>query len=113
MKCVEALEKLIENAIKFNDKEKRQVRIAGRSDGETIMLEIIDNGKGIPSEEYGRIFQKFYQVEEYFTGQIEGVGLGLALVKHIVELHGGAIAVESVLGKGSTFRLTLPILPRK
>jgi signal transduction histidine kinase len=112
MKIVEVFENLVENAIKFNDKEKKTVRITGRClDERFIVLDVIDNGSGIPSEEQSRIFQKFHQIDEYFTGQIEGVGLGLALSKQIVELHGGKIEVKSTLGEGSTFSFTLPRTP--
>ena len=73
-----------------------------------VEFTISDNGPGIPPEEYGKIFQLFYQIEESFTGQTEGVGLGLPLVKRIIEGHGGAIKVESEPRQGSRFIFTLP-----
>lgn len=110
MKAGEVLENLVENAIKFNDKPKKTVRISGRvQDEKFAVIEVADNGAGIPPEEQRNIFQKFYQIDEHFTGQIEGAGLGLALVKQIVELHGGKVWVESTLGEGSIFRFTLPL----
>jgi signal transduction histidine kinase len=66
------------------------------------------NGRGIPAEEFEKIFQKFYQIEESFTGQVEGAGLGLALVKRLVEAHGGSIHIESKIGEGSIFSVTIP-----
>jgi len=109
LKIRDVIESLVENAIKFNDKEEKKIRISGRSvDENFIQVEIADNGPGIPSEEQEKIFQKFYQVEEYFTGKVEGIGLGLALAKRVIEAHGGKIRVESELGKGSTFYFTLP-----
>jgi len=106
----EVIENVIDNAIRFNDKREKKVEISARSLGEEkfIRVEIEDNGPGIPSEEREKIFQRFYQVEEFFTGQVEGAGLGLAVVKQIVEGHGGRVGVESILGRGSKFFFTLP-----
>jgi signal transduction histidine kinase len=75
------------------------------------MLEILftDNGPGIPPEERAKIFNKFYQIEGSFTGQVQGMGLGLALVKRVVDEHGGHVRLESELGKGSTFIVSLPL----
>lgn len=110
MKTTEVLENLIENAIKFNDKAEKSVRITCRLfDERFVIIEVIDNGPGIPSEEQSKIFKKFYQIDEYITGQVQGVGLGLALVRQIVELHGGKVWVESKMGEGSKFSITLPI----
>jgi len=109
LKIQDVIENLVENAIKFNDKKVKKVRISGRSvDDKFIQMEISDNGPGVPSEEQEKIFQKFYQVEEYFTGKVEGIGLGLPLAKRLVEAHGGRIWIESKLGEGSTFYFTLP-----
>ena len=74
-----------------------------------VNIRIGDNGPGIPSEERAKIFNKFYQIEGSFTGQVEGMGLGLALVKRGVDEHGGSVRVESDLGKGSTFIVSLPL----
>lgn len=109
MKIQEVIENLIENAIKFNNKKEKTIQISARVlDADFVQVEVADNGLGIPSEEREKIFQKFYQIEEYFTGQIEGAGLGLYLVKHIIEAHGGKIWVESEIGEGSRFCFTLP-----
>ncbi|MGA2775037.1 MAG: PAS domain-containing sensor histidine kinase [Candidatus Omnitrophota bacterium] len=99
---------LVDNAVKFNDKEAAKItigisRVAGR-----IEVCVTDNGPGIPPEEYDKIFEKFYQIEKYFTGNISGAGLGLPLVKRLVSGYGGSIRVESVLGKGSKFIISLP-----
>jgi len=109
-KVQEVIENLIDNAIKFNDKRKKKVEISARPlKGEKfIRVEIKDNGPGIPSEEMDKIFSKFYQIEESFTGQVEGAGLGLAVVKQVVEAHGGKVGVESRQGRGSKFFFTLP-----
>ncbi|HKC94164.1 MAG TPA: adenylate/guanylate cyclase domain-containing protein, partial [Nitrospira sp.] len=75
---------------------------------QSIELEVEDNGIGIPREQLARIFDRFTQVEGGATRRYEGSGIGLALVKEIVTLHGGTIAVESDLGRGSIFTITLP-----
>jgi two-component system phosphate regulon sensor histidine kinase PhoR len=109
-KVKEVIENLIENAIKFNDKKKKRVEISARPlrSEKFIRVEIKDNGPGIPPEEMNKIFSKFYQIEEFFTGQVEGAGLGLAVVKEVVEAHGGKVGVESKQGRGSKFFFTLP-----
>ena len=109
-KVQEVIQNLVENAIKFNDKKEKKVEISARPlKGEKfIRVEIKDNGPGIPSEEREKIFSKFYQIEESFTGQVEGAGLGLAVVKQVVQAHGGKVGVESRVGRGSRFFFTLP-----
>jgi two-component system phosphate regulon sensor histidine kinase PhoR len=104
----EVLRNLIENAIKFNPKEPRRVTLSGQLNGDFLEIGVTDNGPGIPSEEQEKIFQKFYQIETHFTGQVQGMGLGLALVKRVVEEHGGRVFVQSTLGEGSRFILQLP-----
>lgn len=105
----DALRNLLENAIKFNPKAPRRITIRGRVEGSSLLVRIEDNGPGIPSEEQEKIFQKFYQIETHFTGQVQGMGLGLALVKRVVEAHGGRVSVQSSLGQGSTFTVQLPL----
>jgi len=109
-KVQEVIKNIVENAIKFNDKKEKRVKISAHplKGKKFIQVEIEDNGAGIPSEEREKIFDKFYQVEEFFTGQVEGAGLGLAVVKQIVEAHGGNVGVESRPGRGSKFFFTLP-----
>jgi len=104
----EAIRNVIENAVKFNTRPPRLVRLSGRVTEATVEIVVTDNGPGIPSEERVKIFNKFYQIEGSFTGQVQGMGLGLALVKRVIEEHGGQVKVESDLGKGSTFIISLP-----
>ena len=104
-----ALKALIDNAIKFNaGKDKLIILSAQAKDGHAL-ISVGDNGPGIPGEELSNIFTKFYQVEASFTGQVEGWGLGLALVKKAAELHGGSVHAKSQLQKGSAFTLVLPL----
>ena len=102
------LNNLIENAIKFNDRDPVKIDISAKKTPAGITLSIKDNGRGIPPEELENIFKGFFQVERYFTGSVEGLGLGLALVKRIVGDHGGKISVKSAIGQGTEFIIELP-----
>ena len=73
-----------------------------------MRIKVADSGIGIPSEDLPRIFERFYRVDKARSRDVGGTGLGLSIVKHIVERMGGTVGVESQLGKGSTFTLTLP-----
>lgn len=99
---------LLSNAFKFSDPQTGQVWIRLVTKDHSIELEVEDNGIGIPREQLARIFDRFTQVEGGASRRYEGSGIGLALVKEIVALHGGMIAVESDLGRGSIFTITLP-----
>jgi signal transduction histidine kinase/class 3 adenylate cyclase len=99
---------LLSNAFKFADPQTGQVWIRLAAKDQFIELEVEDSGIGIPREQLARIFDRFTQVEGGATRRYEGSGIGLALVKEIVGLHGGTIAVESDLERGSIFTITLP-----
>jgi len=103
-----AIRSLVDNAIRFNGNKDKLVLLSVQGRDNAILFSVGDNGPGIPGEELENIFQKFYQVEDSFTGQIEGWGLGLALVKKVAELHGGRAVARSQLQKGSAFTLILP-----
>jgi signal transduction histidine kinase len=105
------LRNLLDNAAKFADAEPVRVAVRAFPQGGRVAIAVTDSGRGIPPEDLGRIFEKFYQVEKHFTGNVEGVGLGLALVKRLVGAYGGAVQVQSELGRGSTFTVTLPAMP--
>ncbi|PYS20335.1 MAG: hypothetical protein DMG11_29750 [Acidobacteria bacterium] len=99
---------LFSNAFKFNDPDKGQVWVRLDANEDCVELEVEDNGIGIPRDQLERIFDRFTQVEGSATRRYEGSGIGLALVKEIVRLHEGMISVESEVGHGSTFTITLP-----
>lgn len=103
-----ALEELLDNAIKFNNNTAKKMRMFYFQDNGKDILAVADNGVGIKEEHIGKIFHTFYQVDDFFTGQIEGWGLGLALVKRIMNLHGGNITVRSQYGVGTIISLVFP-----
>lgn len=103
------LEQLINNAVKFSP-EGGRIEVSGwQSSPHAVRLCVQDHGIGIPEEQYERIFQRGYQVESGITRRFGGVGLGLAVVRRIVEAHNGQVWVESVVGEGSRFYVQLPI----
>ncbi len=103
-----AIKSLIDNAVKFNPGKDKLVILSSQSRDGCSLISVGDNGPGIPGEELENIFHRFYQVEASFTGQVEGWGLGLALVKKISEVHGGRVFAKSQLQKGSAFTLAIP-----
>ena len=103
----QVLVNLINNAAKFSPEDSTVTLRAARV-GDRIQIAVEDQGMGIPPEKLGRVFERFYRVEEAGTERIGGTGLGLAIVKSAVELHGGSIRVESEIGKGSRFVVELP-----
>jgi signal transduction histidine kinase len=98
---------LISNAIKYTPPEGT-VKIFAESRGITLRISVQDNGLGISPEDQAHIFDRFYRVRRPETDSIDGTGLGLAIVKTLVEAHHGKIGLESRLGEGSTFYVTLP-----
>jgi two-component system, OmpR family, phosphate regulon sensor histidine kinase PhoR len=99
---------LLDNAIKYNRPDGKITVQVGRCGGEA-MVEVSDSGIGIPPESIPRIFERFYRVDKGRAREEGGTGLGLAIVKHIAQAHGGQVDVESRLGRGSTFRVRLPL----
>lgn len=102
----QAVQNLIANSIKYSDGE-RWLRVAARNGGGKIKLSVEDRGIGIDRRDQNKIFEPFYRAKRVVDAQIHGNGLGLSLVKQIVEAHGGKIAVESELKKGSKFTIEL------
>lgn len=98
---------LVGNAVKFTD--TGSVSVDAVRDGDWVTVRITDTGIGIPEEKFGTIFASFEQVDGSTAREYGGTGLGLSISKRLVELHGGAIGVESQVGAGSTFWFTLPV----
>lgn len=102
---------LLGNAAKYTPAGGR-IQLTARQAGDMVEIDVADNGIGIPDEMRSKIFELFAQVKSPSTRAQEGLGIGLALVKQLVEMHGGSIALTaSTLGHGSTFRVRLPVLP--
>jgi signal transduction histidine kinase len=108
----QAMLNLIQNAVKYSDRDK-SVRVELWSQEERVFFRVTDKGIGIPEQERSRIFEKFYRVHAGTERDTGGAGLGLTVVKHIVEAHGGTIEVESKVGEGSSFTISLPGLAGK
>ena len=101
------LKNLVNNAISFSP-DNGFIRVEAWSTGKALRIAVHDAGVGIPQEEWEWIFKPFYQLESSLRREHGGLGIGLALCKNLVELHGGRIWVESEVGKGSTFTLVIP-----
>ena len=104
---VQALVNLLDNGIKYSDSGSLITVKIFKNENE-IVIEVIDNGIGIPAEHMNRIFERFYRVDRARSREAGGTGLGLAIVRHIALLHNGTAEVESHAGEGSVFRLRLP-----
>lgn len=102
---------LLGNAIKFSEPGTRVTCRLDSGDANEVALEVSDRGCGIDAGEVGRVFDRLYQAQEGHSVGLGGLGMGLYIVKGIVEGHGGTISVRSVKGEGSTFRVTLPRVP--
>jgi PAS domain S-box-containing protein len=100
-----ALNNLLDNALAHTDSGGSVTLSAEQADG-TVNLIVADTGRGIPPEHMKHLFEKFFRIPD---GQAAGTGLGLAMVKQIVQAHGGDVVCESEVGRGTTFRLTLPV----
>jgi signal transduction histidine kinase len=98
---------LVHNAVKFTPKGG-EIRVEAAADDRGISFSIADNGVGIDTKDLSLIFERFRQVDGSSTRAYRGMGIGLALAKAFVELHGGTIQVDSQPGRGTTFRVRLP-----
>lgn len=109
---VQVFRNVLENAVKYVPDETAAIRVHAHRDGRELVVAIEDNGPGIPAEDQGRIFERFYRVEKDRNSSIGGTGLGLAICRHILANHGGRITVQSPVpetGTGSRFIITLPL----
>ena len=103
-----ALLNLVNNALKYSQDEKFLGVKLYRENG-AVKLEVEDHGIGITGREQSKIFEKFYRTGDPLVHNTKGSGLGLSLVRHITDAHGGSVSVESTPGKGSKFTLSLPL----
>jgi two-component system phosphate regulon sensor histidine kinase PhoR len=102
----QALVNLIENAVKYSEGTPRLV-VRAEQMGDKVSLSVSDNGPGIAKPHLARLFERFYRVDHGRSRKMGGTGLGLSIVKHIAQVHGGEVQVESAPGKGSVFSITL------
>ena len=103
----QVIENLLTNASKYSP-EGATITVGGRFTEKSVTVFVRDEGAGIPKDQIERVFDRFYRVDDQLTSRTQGTGLGLYLVKAIVEAHGGEISVKSQVGNGSTFFFTLP-----
>lgn len=104
------VQELLTNSIKFNNKMEKIIKVQCANHGESISVSVRDYGVGIRPQDVNRIFEPFYQVDDSFTGQVNGWGLGLPMLKQILDLHSGSISVVSDRGLGSIFTINFPTL---
>lgn len=109
MRIEQVVTNLVDNALKYTD--KGSVSVTLKPDGPFAVLTVHDTGIGIPKESIPRLFERFYRVDKARSRETGGTGLGLSIVERIVSMHGGYIQVESVVGRGSTFTVRLPLHP--
>jgi two-component system cell cycle sensor histidine kinase PleC len=102
---------LLSNAVKFTP-DGGAVTVHGRSRGGGVTIAIADNGIGIPKDALGKLGRPFEQVESQLTKRHQGSGLGLAIAKSLAELHGGSMRIRSILGRGTTVVVRLPLTAR-
>jgi two-component system phosphate regulon sensor histidine kinase PhoR len=104
---IQILVNLLDNAIKYSP-EAAQIWACAFYNGNELVLEVKDQGIGIPVEHQARIFERFYRVDKARSREVGGTGLGLSIVRHLVLLHGGRVELESHAGEGSVFRVFIP-----
>ena len=107
-RLIQVVSNLVSNAVKYSP-DGGTVTLASRAEGAFALISVTDTGLGIPPEEIGHVFERFRRVRSGAAQSIPGTGLGLTIVKQIVEMHGGKIWVESAVGHGSAFHFTIPL----
>jgi signal transduction histidine kinase len=103
---------LVNNALKYSQ-DRKYIGVNLYRDNGSVKLEVVDQGIGIPHPEQQKIFEKFYRVGDPLVHNTKGSGLGLSLVRHIVQAHGGDVSVDSTPGQGSKFTIALPLDPNQ
>src|SRR5438309_11743318 len=107
-RLVQVVSNLVNNAVKYSP-DGGTVTLSTRADGSLVLVSVADTGLGIPADEIAHVFERFRRVRSGAAQSIPGTGLGLTIVKQIVEMHGGKIWVESAVGHGSAFHFTIPL----
>ena len=107
-RLAEVLQNLLDNAMQYTP-AGGQVMVSASANGSEVIFTVSDTGIGIPRADQSRIFERFYRVDVARSREVGGTGLGLSIAKHLVEVHGGRIWVESEVGQGSKFHFTVPI----
>lgn len=108
-RLIQVMVNLLSNAVNYSP-SNTTVRITAKRQGQEAIIEVQDEGIGIPKSELPRLFERFYRVDRARNRESGGTGLGLAIVKHLVEAHGGHVEVESEVGVGTLFRIHLPVM---
>jgi len=107
-RLAEVLQNLLDNAIQYTP-AGGQIMVSASLENEEVVFTVSDTGIGIPQADQPRIFERFYRVDVARSREVGGTGLGLSIAKHLVEVHGGRIWVESAVGQGSQFHFSVPI----
>lgn len=111
LRLEQVLWNLLQNAIKYSP-AGGPIQVRLQRHGREVWLQVRDQGIGIPEEEQGQLFQRFYRAGNQGAQQVRGAGIGLAVVHDVVRRHGGVVEVASVVGEGSTFTVRLPLAPQ-
>lgn len=101
------LDNLVDNAVKYTP-EGGTVRVSWSADADRVILQVEDNGPGIPERDLARVFERFYRVDRARSRELGGTGLGLSIVKHLAQAMNGSVKADSQLGRGTTFTVALP-----
>jgi two-component system phosphate regulon sensor histidine kinase PhoR len=112
LKITQVFANLLDNALKYTP-PKTRITISAKLSQEEVVVTLRDNGPGIPETDLPHIFERFYRVEKGRSRERGGTGLGLSIAKHIIQLHGGNLRVESTQGQGTTFSFNLPLTPNR